>query len=96
MRELFEVRVNRQPMLVDAATTVAAAILQSGVYVFRTSISGTPRGPLCGMGICAECRATIDGIAGEFTCQRLCEPGMEIETEADRNGTPSPHGGPHA
>jgi hypothetical protein len=32
------------------------------------------------MGICAECRATINGIEGEFTCQRLCEPGMRIET----------------
>jgi sarcosine oxidase subunit alpha len=85
MRELFEVRVNGQPMLVDAATTVAAAILQSGVYAFRTPVSGTPRGPLCGMGICAECRATVNGIAGEFTCQRLCEPGMRIETESLSN-----------
>lgn len=81
MRELFEVRINRQPMLVDATTTVAAAILQLGTHAFRLSVGGGPRGPLCGMGICAECRATIDGVAGEFTCQRLCEPGMEIETE---------------
>lgn len=81
MRELFEVRVNGQPVLVDAATSVAVAILQSGIPAFRKSVSGTSRGPLCAMGVCAECRATVNGLEGEYTCQRLCEPGMEIETE---------------
>lgn len=82
MREQFEVRVNSESTRVDASTTVAAAILQAGVVGFRQSPSGQWRGPLCGMGICAECRATIDGIPGQFTCQQWCRPGMEIVTES--------------
>jgi len=32
----------------------------------RTSVTGEPRGPLCGMGICFECRTA----SGERTCQQ--------------------------
>lgn len=35
----------------------------------RLSVTGEPRGPLCGMGICFECRATIDGKPHVRTCQ---------------------------
>lgn len=81
MREQFEVRVNGDAALVDATTTVASAILKAGIVGFRQSPGGQWRGPLCGMGICAECRATINGISGQYTCQRWCRPGMEIATE---------------
>lgn len=35
----------------------------------RRSVSGEPRGPLCGMGICFECRATVSGVPHRRTCQ---------------------------
>ena len=54
-----------------------AAILQAGVP-FRTSVTGEPRSALCGMGICEECRATINGVPRARTCQRVAEEGMEI------------------
>ena len=47
----------------------------------RTSVSGKPRGPLCGMGICFECRVTINGISHCRSCQILCEPGMDVSTD---------------
>jgi hypothetical protein len=47
----------------------------------RTSLSGEPRGPLCGMGICFDCAATIDGVPLRRTCQVFCRAGMEIATE---------------
>ena len=81
MRELFEVRVNSKALLVDAQTSVAVAIAKAGVFSYRRSVSGECRGPLCGMGICAECRATVDGIPNRYTCQQWCRPGMVIETE---------------
>ncbi|MCW5963112.1 MAG: (2Fe-2S)-binding protein [Bryobacterales bacterium] len=86
MREQFEVRVNREAITVDDTTTVAAAILRAGVAGFRQSPDGHWRGPLCGMGICAECRATIDGVPGQYTCQRWCRPGMQIVTGAASDG----------
>lgn len=78
MPELFEVRVNGAAVPVDNSTTVAAAILKAGVETFRASPTGQWRGPLCGMGICAECRATVNGVPNQYTCQQWCQPGMEI------------------
>lgn len=73
--------INGQPTQVAEGTLVAAAVLVSGEPVFRKSISGQPRGPLCGMGICFECRLSIDGQAHRRSCQIVCREGMEISTD---------------
>jgi len=49
--------------------SVAAAVLNHNITAFRKSVNGQPRGPLCGMGICFECRLTIDGQAHQKSCQ---------------------------
>jgi len=72
--------VNSVPVVVPAGTTVAVAMLLAG-QACRTSVCGEPRGPLCGMGICFECRVAIDGKLHYRSCQVLCEPGMEVSTE---------------
>ena len=64
---------------VAEGTTVAAAILQAGLKS-RISVRGEARQPLCGMGICYECRAQVDGRRHERTCQIVCRPGMEVVT----------------
>ena len=61
-------------------SVVSSAMLAAGVPC-RTSVSGEPRTALCGMGICFECRALVDGIPHQRTCQLLCREGMRIETE---------------
>ena len=71
--------VNGASVSVAPGTTVAAAILMSGSRA-RVSVTGEPRAPLCGMGICFECRATINGFAHRRSCQVLCEPGMDVRT----------------
>jgi hypothetical protein len=58
---------------------VAAALMMSGEPC-RFSVSGEARGPLCGMGICMECRATVDGIPQQRTCQLACAAGMNVVT----------------
>jgi sarcosine oxidase subunit alpha len=58
---------------------VAAAVVMAGEPC-RFSVSGEPRGPLCGMGICMECRATVNGVPHRRTCQMTCAPGMEVVT----------------
>lgn len=82
MPESFEVRVNGAVVRVDARTTAAGAIARAGSHASRRSVTGEPRGPMCGMGICYECRATLDGVAHVRTCQVLCRPGMVISTDA--------------
>lgn len=71
--------VNGVPLTVKRGTTVAAAIAMTGAPA-RKSVTGEPRGPLCGMGICFECRATIDGTPQRRSCQVLCASGMEVLT----------------
>ena len=71
--------INGQPLTVSPETTVAAAVLMVSAYA-RTSVSGELRAPLCGMGICFECRVTIDGREHQCSCQILCAPGMDVCT----------------
>lgn len=73
------VRVNGKPVVVAAGTSVAVAMMLANVAC-RTSVSGEPRTPLCGMGVCFECRATINGNPHCRSCQILCEPGMDVKT----------------
>lgn len=76
----ISIRVDGASRSVEEGATVAAALLDAGVAAFRTSVSGTPRGPLCAMGVCHECRVTIDGVPHRRACMIVVAPGMEIAT----------------
>ena len=78
----IQIRVNGRAIRVPGGTTVAAAVMAAGESAFRRSVTGEPRGPLCGMGICFECRVTIDGVPHSRSCQTLCVEGMEVLTDA--------------
>ena len=82
MPEPIRLTVNGKRVDVPPGCTVAVAILLAGETAFRRSVRGEPRGPLCGMGICFECRVTIDGTPHCRSCQTLCRPGMEVRTDA--------------
>jgi sarcosine oxidase subunit alpha len=77
---LITIKINSITITVDEGTTVAAAICNSGVAVFRTSVTGETRGPVCGMGICFECRVTIDGVGHLRSCNVVASDGMEVVT----------------
>jgi hypothetical protein len=80
MSSQLTVTVNGAPMSISPGTTVAVAMALAG-RACRTSVSGEPRGPLCGMGICFECRVVINGIRHCRSCQILCEAGMDVRTD---------------
>ena len=73
--------VNGVAVTVPAGSMVSTAVLKTGVSSFRRSVTGEPRGPLCGMGICFECRVTIDGEAHCRSCQTVCRNGMDVRTD---------------
>ncbi len=73
------VTVNGAPIIVPSGTTVAVAMAIAG-QPCRISVSGEPRGPLCGMGICFECRVAINGRPHRLGCQILCESDMNVRT----------------
>jgi predicted molibdopterin-dependent oxidoreductase YjgC len=74
------IRIDGRWVEVAAGTTVAAALWNAGVSGFRRSVGGSARGPICAMGICWECRVTIDGEPHRRACMELCTEGMEVES----------------
>jgi aerobic-type carbon monoxide dehydrogenase small subunit (CoxS/CutS family) len=80
MSSSLTVTVNGAPVVVPSGATVAVAMAIAG-HACRTSVSGESRGPLCGMGICFECRVAINGKPHRPGCQILCESGMDVRTD---------------
>ncbi len=79
MPERVRVKVNGRELEMPAEASVAAALMSAGVSGLRRSRTGEPRGPVCGMGVCMECRVRVDGRAHQRACQFSCREGMEIE-----------------
>jgi predicted molibdopterin-dependent oxidoreductase YjgC len=77
MSDILTVLVNGAPVNVHAGSTVAVAVMLS-TGACRTSVTGQPRAPLCGMGTCFECRVEINGQTHRRSCQVICEANMEI------------------
>lgn len=82
MADTVTLLLNGQTLRVPIGSTVAAAVLSCGVTAFRRSVTGEARAPLCGMGICYECRVTVNGQAHARSCQIVCAEGMEVRTDA--------------
>lgn len=74
--------VDGVPIDAPAGSMVSAAVALAGAHVFRRSVNSEPRGPLCGMGICFECRVTVNGRQHVRSCQVPCAAGMEVRTDA--------------
>jgi len=75
-----ELLLDGHVLKVAEGTSVAAALALGGDGCSRISVSGQRRAPLCGMGICQECRVSIDG-RRRLACQTLCRDGMRVETQ---------------
>ena len=80
MSEQIELVVDGERLVVSQGITVAAALLNAGMTSLRLSVLGEPRGPVCGMGICYECRVTIDDVSHQRACMRVVAPGMRVHT----------------
>ena len=80
MPDQITLSVNGTNLNVPQGATVAAAVAIAHSFC-RHSVHGEPRTVLCGMGICFECRAEIDGRLHQRTCQIVCTPGMRVSTQ---------------
>jgi len=79
MPDRIAVKVNNVSVEVPEGTSAAVAAILAGASC-RVSVTGQPRMPFCGMGICFECRMTINGVPHTRACQVLVEPAMDIRT----------------
>ena len=80
MSASIDLMVNGRVVTVAEGATVAAALLNAGELGFRSSPKDDARAPLCGMGICYECRVTIDGLAHQRACMTRAHSGMNVVT----------------
>lgn len=78
---MIKLRINGEDVDVPEGCTVAAAVMRSGISTFRHSVTGMPRAPLCGMGVCFECRVRIDGVRAVRSCMIRAEEGMEVDAQ---------------
>ena len=64
-----------------AGESVGAALLAAGVLCLRHAEDGAPRGMLCGIGVCWECRCVIDGRPNSRACMVEARPGMTVRRQ---------------
>lgn len=76
--------IDGEPCDVPAGISVAAALALAGNGMTRSSVSGERRAPFCGMGVCQECRVTVNG-RRMLACQTECQPDMVIERSQHAN-----------
>ncbi len=80
MPESVALSVDGRAVASERGITVAAALENAGAAACRASVTGPRRAALCAMGVCFECRVTIDGIAHRRACMEMVREGMAIET----------------
>jgi predicted molibdopterin-dependent oxidoreductase YjgC len=75
--------IDGRDVAVPRGTLVAAALERAAPgHGARVSPGGMRRLPFCGMGVCGECRVTIDGRPHRLGCQVVCAAGMEVCSDA--------------
>jgi sarcosine oxidase subunit alpha len=72
------VTVDGIPVQVPEGALLAAAL--GAPPVAGRSLGGQPRGPLCGMGLCFECRVRADG-REVLACLTPARDGMEVRRD---------------
>ena len=80
MNSNISIRIDGDDFEVESGITVAAALINAGLWRFRDDAEGGPRAPICAMGICFECRVTVDGCRHQRACMTVCRSGMEVQT----------------
>jgi predicted molibdopterin-dependent oxidoreductase YjgC len=61
--------------------TAATVLLAEGHVATRVTARGEPRGLFCGMGVCFDCLAVIDGVPNTRACMTWVRDGMRIERQ---------------
>lgn len=83
MGKPLKIYINGKATQVEPGITVLAALISQGLVALKTSRQiREPRGAVCGMGVCYECRVEINGSPNVRACMSAVEDEMEIRTNA--------------
>jgi len=61
-----------------AGQSVAAALIAAGERCLRIDEAGNPKGVVCAIGTCWECRCIIDGVPNTRACMTPVRPDMRV------------------
>jgi predicted molibdopterin-dependent oxidoreductase YjgC len=85
----FEIDFNGRAIPAHEGESVMGALWAAGITSFHvTARTGEPRGFFCGMGVCFDCVAEIDGMRNRRTCLTAARPGMVVRTQKDAGDYP--------
>jgi len=71
-----------RPVVAEPGQSVAAALWADGVRAWRrTRHDDRPRGLFCGIGVCFDCLATINGVPNQRACLVEARPGDLVTTQ---------------
>ena len=81
-RGRFTITFDGRELPVEDGQTVAAALIAAGHRSWRTTRSGgAPRGAFCGIGVCFDCLATVNGRPNVRACLAAARPGDVITSQ---------------
>jgi len=81
-QQAFKIQVNDREVTAYPGETIATVLLAEGHKIFRHSaLSGEPRGPFCGMGLCFDCLVTVNGKPNVRACITYVQPGDKVERQ---------------
>lgn len=69
--------------------SLAATLIAAGKSRLRDDSRGKPRGLLCGMGACFECRVSVNGNAPQRACLTPVTRSMDVQTLSYREALPT-------
>ena len=78
MSTRFEFSFEGKPITAHEGQSVAAALLEAGERCLRIDEAGNAKGAVCGIGVCWECRCSIDGVPDTRACVTEARPGMIV------------------
>ena len=86
-RKVLTFYYNSRPVSGREGDTIAAALTDNGIRIFRTTAKhGQPRGLYCAIGQCTDCVMVVDGQPNVRTCVTLVKENMRVETQHGLGG----------
>jgi hypothetical protein len=81
MSTTFQFSFEGKAITARAGQSVAAALLEAGERCLRIDEAGNAKGAVCGIGVCWECRCSIDGVPDTRACMTEARPGMIVRRQ---------------
>ena len=90
MSSALEFLFEGKPIKARDGQSVAAALLAAGERCLRIDEFGNPKGVVCGIGFCWECRCCIDGMLDTRACMTLARGGMVVRRQRGLDACDAP------